>query len=385
MQAWARFWRIDFDGNRTYGLDILRAVSILCVVLAHGNNLLSLKFNPLYYFIFDGVSVFFVLSGFLIGRILIGILEQQGASLKTLSNFYLRRWFRTLPNYYLILLILAIGWYIFVDLKPRDIYPYFFFSQNLFTPHYRFFPEAWSLPVEEWFYLLVPAILFFCVGILRVSVKKTVLATAVTIILLTIAFRYFRYQDLPALDLRGWDLLFRKQVVTRMDGLMFGVLGAYAARYYAGQWVKYRKIMFFLGFVILVATQITFVTGRFGYGLYGSVFSFTTYAIGVLLLLPFLSEYRLGSGRIHKITTTISIVSYSMYLVHLSLVQVFMLAPLRFMGLDKTQYMLVAYPLYWLLTVTISILLYKYFEKPFMNLREKVTEHETQKAELSIQ
>ena len=66
----------------------------------------------------DGVSIFFVLSGFLIGGILIKVLETEPATFKTLFNFWIRRWFRTLPNYLFILLILIFFYGAFRSTTP---------------------------------------------------------------------------------------------------------------------------------------------------------------------------------------------------------------------------------------------------------------------------
>ncbi|KFF11548.1 hypothetical protein IW15_15150 [Chryseobacterium soli] len=166
---------INIKQDRVFGLDILRCLAILFVVIGHGNYLLPTKIsNIIDYFIFDGVSVFFVLSVFLIGGILIKEIENKDISFKLILNFWKRRWFRTLPNYFLILIILCILSVSFdKDFDGiRSIARYFVFSQNLFTPHPGFFPEAWSLSVEEWFYLLNPINYIIYFGYSKI-IKKT--------------------------------------------------------------------------------------------------------------------------------------------------------------------------------------------------------------------
>ena len=89
--------------HRIYGLDILRALAILDIVVGH------LLYRIGYYgvvTIFDGVNLFFVLSGFLIGQILIRLLD-NGIQFKSLVNFWYRRWMRTLPAYFFILIIIC--------------------------------------------------------------------------------------------------------------------------------------------------------------------------------------------------------------------------------------------------------------------------------------
>ncbi len=94
--------KLDYDTNeRIFGLDLLRTIAILLVVLAHGNLIVM---DKLPYFpdfsIVDGVNLFFVLSGFLIGSIIIKSLEKYGINKASIIIFWKRRWFRTLPNYY---------------------------------------------------------------------------------------------------------------------------------------------------------------------------------------------------------------------------------------------------------------------------------------------
>lgn len=123
--------------GRIFGLDILRACAIMFVVIGHGHILIPEQYRDLVKEIFhyDGVSIFFVLSGFLIGGILIKTLEKERLSKKVLLNFWVRRWFRTLPNYYLILTILLILNLLFTEgFKFTWSFPlnFYTFTQNLY-------------------------------------------------------------------------------------------------------------------------------------------------------------------------------------------------------------------------------------------------------------
>ena len=103
------------NNSRVFGLDILRALAILLVVTGHSYYFLPASFKNNVLSVFpDGVAIFFVLSGYLIGGILIRTLERDGAGFGNLLNFWVRRWMRTLPLYFLILLILCILSYAFV-------------------------------------------------------------------------------------------------------------------------------------------------------------------------------------------------------------------------------------------------------------------------------
>jgi peptidoglycan/LPS O-acetylase OafA/YrhL len=145
--------KINYD-QRVYGLDVYRAIAIIIVVLGHSSFMLNgtAMENFPWLGLVDGVELFFVLSGFLIGSILIKTIDKNEYKLtsKTLFNFWKRRWFRTLPNYYLILIIYTL--FVSYGVVDADIsqfdWTFFFFLQNFATPFYDFFWESWSLSIE---------------------------------------------------------------------------------------------------------------------------------------------------------------------------------------------------------------------------------------------
>src|ERR1700722_19361709 len=88
--------------RRIIGLDIARSIAILAVLLAHFTQ----KFHHIkaVYLVANfagvlGVQLFFVLSGFLIGGILLRQLQRDGFTYRDVVHFWKRRWYRTLPNY----------------------------------------------------------------------------------------------------------------------------------------------------------------------------------------------------------------------------------------------------------------------------------------------
>src|ERR1700744_4520851 len=92
------------------GLDLFRSVAILLVLFAHYTNNISfwMGYAPPWKVFFSGdvgVDLFFVLSGFLIGRLLLEIAD-TAASFENLWIFLVRRWLRTLPLYFLWLVFL---------------------------------------------------------------------------------------------------------------------------------------------------------------------------------------------------------------------------------------------------------------------------------------
>ena len=91
------------------------------------------------------------------------------------------------------------------------------------------------------------------------------------------------------------------------------------------------------------------------------------------LLLPWLSQLQRHGGVFYRVVTLISLISYSMYLVHLSLVHRILVPGTMALlpALEGGSLLVVQYCLYWLYTVGISVLIYRFFELPVMNLRER--------------
>ncbi|GAB6012151.1 acyltransferase family protein [Viscerimonas tarda] len=311
--------------KRIYGLDILRSIAILCVLLGHTYSYLEWKdIEPVFdIFTRDGVTIFFVLSGFLIGGILIKTIDNEKFTIKSLTKFWINRWLRTLPPYYFVLILLLVVVYAFnLGLKPSNLttsqlLSYFGFLQNFRTPHYGFFLESWSLCVEEWFYLIVPVSLFILHRLFRFKAKTAIALTVVIIILSTNLLRLYRiYYGIP-LDYH--------QVVMRLDSLMYGVLGAYLIHYYSDFWNKYIKTGLIIAAILFVAQAL------FGYcsasgpsAVVHTIVSDIQHSIVpiiVLLALPYLSSIKKGDGFVYRFFSYTSLISYSLYLLHATFIK----------------------------------------------------------------
>jgi peptidoglycan/LPS O-acetylase OafA/YrhL len=134
--------------ERNFGLDLARALAISGVFAAHGFTLQGI---PVLDDLRTGVDLFFVLSGFLIGRI---YFRSQALGTFALGPFWLSRWWRTLPPYFAALALHASLAHWIPELHVR--WYYLFFLQNQAGMHG--FPPSWSLCVEEHFYLLLPVL-----------------------------------------------------------------------------------------------------------------------------------------------------------------------------------------------------------------------------------
>jgi peptidoglycan/LPS O-acetylase OafA/YrhL len=160
----------------------LRALAVLMVLLDHSAGLFQTRF--LFEFapkLWIGVEIFFVLSGFLITRILLLAKGSQNY----FPAFYMRRVLRIWPLYFCVLLAGFVLLYLNVDRHAANglsPWPFILFIQNLQPISYLWrikqLDVTWSLAVEEQFYLVWPVVvaifapkrlLWVCVGLMVIS------------------------------------------------------------------------------------------------------------------------------------------------------------------------------------------------------------------------
>ena len=222
--------------SRIPELDGLRGIAILLVLLYHyiavvpGGQLASSlsRFQRLFSLDWIGVDLFFVLSGFLIGGILLNFRESPSY----FRTFYTRRFFRIFPLYYgwifAYVLLMAIAGHQFSShdaTAPQDhlsLAKQFFFMQNLTFGEYPgafvWFSTTWSLAVEEQFYLVSP----FLVRFLSTRPLSMVLGSAV---LAAPFIRMFVRSHMA----HGYYMAYAL-TPSRVDDLAFGMLVAVAWR-----------------------------------------------------------------------------------------------------------------------------------------------------------
>lgn len=261
------------------------------------------------------------------------------------------------------------------DFSVFHVKRYFIFSQNLFYNHPHFFPEAWSLSVEEWFYLLIPISIFMLISFVKMTPRNAVLFSAGFLLVAITLFRIYRYSQVEIDSFYWWDLIFRKQVITRLDSLMFGVFGAYIQYYHSAEWAKFKSPSLIFGILIFLITKVLYTNELIAAGgFYNCVFSFSVTSLATLLLLPYLSSVKSGKGVFYKAITIISLISYSMYLLNFTIVEKIIIESLiPWSALSKNPYVIILsqYTTYWFLTVVGSMLIYKYYELPLTALRDK--------------
>lgn len=352
--------------ERVFGLDIYRAIAIILVVMGHGGFILNntiLNDFP-YFSMIDGVDIFFVLSGFLIGTILLKEINKDDLfGIKQLGYFWKRRWLRTLPNYYLILLAnyILIHQHIINENIQQFNWKFLFFMQNFNSSFYGFFWESWSLSVEEWFYIISPILLLLLLKL--ISPKKSFLIITFLMILFPLCYRI--WMSNPSIDAFTYDITFKKIVLCRLDSIAFGLLAAWFLFYYESYWLKFKTFSLVVG-ICLMAYILKFAPSESFF--YQQVTYFTISPLSAMFILPFAYGIKKSKGIVAKAITQISKISYSMYLLNLAIVAEVIhdnFPPKG--GIDG----IIKYIIYWIIVIVGASILYRYFEKPFMNLRDR--------------
>jgi len=368
--------------NRILGLDIIRTFAIISVLIIHTTDLATKNVNHYLQFVkFDGVLYFFVLSGFLIGSILIKSFEKSFRFID-IWNFWIRRWFRTLPNYLLFLILLMI---LQGEYKLR-IFKYIFFAQNFYKPISDFFPESWSLTIEEWFYMALPIMLFILHRVLKIKFKTAVLVIVLSVILITPLIRYYLCINYNVTNQLSWNCFIRGIAICRFDSIIFGVLGAYIWHYYPLIWLQYKKKLLILGVLAILGFRYLEINWQHLFfddrpAIFMSVYYLSIQSFLVLLLLPYLSDFKTHrENLLISSIRNISLSSYSIYLVNYSLVKGIVLVYIQnllvtLVNDDLLELILIS--MFWILSIGSSILLYKHFELPFMNLRDLYSHSKT--------
>lgn len=359
--------------QRVFGLDIVRAVAILLVVFGHMFNHSRLpawlsntsRGGGL------GVEIFFVLSGFLIGGILVRLLDQgRLAGPSDLLTFWSRRWLRTLPLYYVFFFV-----YLWYDwLGPTTVQrqaAYLVFLQNFAWRIPGFFAHSWSLAVEEWFYLIFPACVWV-IGGRKPEPKRALLLGIVAVFGASLVTRLGQ----PVYD--NWsdfNDLVRSAVVPRLDSVMFGVLMAWIKRHQPGFWQGLRGAT---PFVALLAAGVWAYHYAGLPGLVGSrllqVFLLTGESLVFALLLPFFDgiERPPSLPALRWFVEGTSRLSYSIYLGHI-LVITLVNQTLSARGLFEAVYWrpTLLFGLYLTLTYAFALVTYSCVERPFLVWRDR--------------
>ena len=223
------------DRDRQPGLDFLRALAIIVVVIYHA-ALFGFKLpGRVDRFGWIGVDLFFILSGYLIGGQLLAPLARDQRI--NLGRFFARRALRIMPAYFAVLVIyfLLPSWREYPEMS-QPLWKFILSIQNVALHGGTAFSHAWSLAVEDQFYLCLPFILLFVN-----RWPRSAIIIPCVIVFGGILLRTFLAWQNPAADFgvsfRGFQAWIYYPTWTRLDPLVFGVALA-AIEKFRLQWWK---------------------------------------------------------------------------------------------------------------------------------------------------
>lgn len=360
-----------FPTPRVYGLDTLRALAIIFVVLHH--YVLFVSGASTFGWVGDigwvGVDLFFALSGYLIGnQIFAAMRSERGFSLR---KFYARRFLRTLPNFYVVLALYFL-WPWFRDgLELPPLWRFLTFTQNINLTPGTAFSHAWSLCIEEQFYVLLPALALLLASVRR-SLRWAWVAVALAFVI-GMAVRATLWQELVDGNARASANYFKYiyySTFCRFDELVAGVALALLKNYHPAAWTRLTargNLALALGASVSALAFWLFLDNRQGFGI--TVLGFPLLALGFSLLIV----AALGEGSLLRTTRvpgagSLALWAYAIYLTHK---QVCILAaePLRGLGYGPETPVAIGAML--ALSVLSGWVLYKVVETPFMALRDR--------------
>lgn len=349
------------------GLDTLRAVAALVVVIGHIEliksnlgipNLLNHAFVPLA----DGhiaVYLFFVLSGFLITYLLIREKEQYGKI--GLRDFYMRRILRIWPVYYMVMLISYVLFDAAYSIKSTLLC--LFFCPNIAAAldiGWPTSPQIWSIGVEEQFYLFWPLLLGF------IPARRVVLF----LLLFFFGFSLLPY-GIDFLNNQVWQsnvladfsngFFYNSKFGCMSIGCLFGYL--YAVDHPKLSWFRNRPVAIT---AVAAAFGLWFMDVRFPH-FTDEIFSF----LFALLILNVASGKTYEPTIANRISGFLGKISYGIYMYHwivlLLAVEIF---PYRLFAGDAT-YNVVFYLVVLTGTIGMAWLSYHTLEAYFRKLKRK--------------
>ena len=365
---------VHSSAPRIHGLDTLRALAIVFVVLHH--YVLFVSRGDTFGWVGEigwvGVDLFFALSGYLIGnQIFAAMRSPQGFSL---GHFYGRRLLRTLPNYYFVLGLYFLSPAFRDNLALPPLWEFLTFTQNINLKPGTAFSHAWSLCIEEQFYLLLPACALL---IAAVRSSKTSLRWAWGAIILAfaagMAVRGVVWTELVDGSARPMNHYYRYiyySTFCRFDELVAGVALALLKNFHAGAWRRltaHGNLALGAGSAVVAISFVLFLSDHYGFAM--TVFGYPMLALGfALLIVAALGQRSLLRSLRRPGAQQLALWSYALYLTHK---QVCILAagPLAERGFGPESPVAIGVSL--ALSLLSGWLLYRLVETPFMALRER--------------
>ncbi len=384
-----RFFSLDLLDNRYPQLHGLRVLAIISVVQFHVTSIFayeqSIRLDRDWVVsslaIFFGMDLFFILSGFLIGSILLYSLKNRDTQKHPIRRFYLRRIFRTFPSYYVVLTVLALAYTLTPDQKHHLWMEYAYLTN--FTRLGRFdviMFWGWSLALEEQFYLVVP-LLFFVLSRLRSDRARIALLAMIWASALVVRLVLYYRHTAPWIDVELYGALYFR-TYTRYDTLVSGILLALVHDRYKepiGHWLNapfHRALVAMPSLLCLwmLLRPWTFAKNLNFYHVIAWGTLTTTMYFGFLLLLLH------GDGVIHRFLSApvfrrIATLGYGVYLVHIPLCDHVVVPAARKLIAQKMSLALVwpiSLVMLLAMSATLAYAMHVMIEKPALWVRDRI-------------
>jgi peptidoglycan/LPS O-acetylase OafA/YrhL len=362
--------------RRTAGLDTLRACAIALVFMYHYMVFVSHKptFGWLSTAGWVGVDLFFVLSGYLIAdQLLRGVQNKQPLSL---WRFYLRRALRTWPAFWVVLAAYFMFPAAMGGKPPPPLWTFLTFTQNIGLRPGTAFSQAWSLCIEEQFYVILPLALIAAVAWrLRRWQAWCVLAALVASGIVVRAVLWHSYGLEEGSQVRGYMAHIYYASWCRFDEFLPGVAVALLRHGHPAVWQRlmdHGQKVLLLGLascaaLLYGALNVYYIDG-YGYGFFMTAFGYSLLALAFSLLVIGALSPRTLLHRAHiPGARHLALWSYSIYLVHKPVGNI--VSKLAMQWALPAPVTLAATTM---LSLAVGALLYKLVELPFMRLREQV-------------
>lgn len=294
-------------------IDGLRAVSVIAVIIYHAR----LNFNG-YNLLqggFIGVDIFFVISGYLIGSIILK--ELISTNTFSFMNFYERRARRILPALFFVLTASMI--FAWIYLMPSSLYEFSIslisslgFVSNIFFHYsgleygadnsfYKPLLHTWSLSVEEQFYIIFPFVLIICFRFFKNHILKIIfILILISFFLAEWGSRNYASASFYFIHTRLWELL---------AGVILANLEIQYGRETKQSWAKFFPS---IG-IILIAISLIFYDDKMRHP---SLYTLVP-IIGVMLIIWYSNKNEILTKLLStKIFVGIGLISYPLYLWH---------------------------------------------------------------------
>ena len=362
------------DKHKLLGLDHLRALAITYVLLFHYQLFGHPAWvNKIGGFGWTGADLFFVLSGFLIAGQLFNTIK-KGKTIN-MREFFAKRFFRIIPPYLVVLLLYTAIPFLREREHMAPLWKYFTFTLNfgLDLKTTGTFTHAWSLCVEEQFYLILP-LAFWLLNHFKAGKKVIYILAGLFVAGFMIRYAGWHYFAAPyiAEDDFGaiWHQVIYYPTYNRLDGLLIGVsiAGAYTFYPRVKEIVnKYNHLLMLLGLIILVATYFVCSPDD---DLTSTILVFPLVSLGYgLILAAIVCPSNFLYRRQSAITAQLATLSYSIYLSHKLVIHLTQ-SLLQKTGIDKNSNLMMLCCL--LATIACALILRYVIEKPSLSVRDKL-------------